>query len=288
MSQESSDLTAIVISIVSASIALGTLGWQLILYRLSGPRLRVKLEPALCKDGYKVVSGPERGWNYSSLRIYASDNWCLDLAKITVTNIGRAAVSTSAVGLDFGRNWWRYPWSRDVMVPHPVKISGGNAAKTVRLEPGSSIVEYSDVWPLLQNQLSYAHRGRITVRATVTAAGRRAKRSRWRSRWSIEGAQWRLRQKDRPGNFAEVEAFEELWRNIGFDLLSDQLVRRTWQTIQPRLAEVRNGMDLVPDLDSFIDDTDKIRVSLAVCRSVAEYQRCVKTRDRVPGDDPAS
>ncbi len=53
---------ALVISVTSASLSLGALVWQLVLYRLSGARLDVRLIPALVDSTGLIVQGPQSGW----------------------------------------------------------------------------------------------------------------------------------------------------------------------------------------------------------------------------------
>lgn len=133
--------TAIVIALVALSVTVGGLAWQLILYRLSGARLRLEVRPGLLTHRGALIRWNSRAWpetppDMPGLR---EDDLWVEITEIIVANVGRTVVWVSDLGLDFGRSSrWRRR-SRVVVTVRPLAVGGGLEDNSpVRLEPGQA------------------------------------------------------------------------------------------------------------------------------------------------------
>jgi hypothetical protein len=210
----SSGAVALTVAVASAAISLASLAWNLTLYRLSGARLNVRLIPAILTAQGTLMRGPDKGWRKSIPDEFANGidrDLFVDLAIIKVTNVGRAPVSVSDISLDFGRWGWR-PWWRHTIGGTPIPIHECSAVKgDVRLEAGATISVAIDSRPLIDHGLSRSSRGKRSIRATATAAGRRPTRSAWRRRWTHRNLSKRYYSAD-PS--PERDAFVEVFRAV--------------------------------------------------------------------------
>ena len=205
---------ALVVAIGSACISLTSLVWNLVLFRLSGARLEVRLLPAVLTSRGDILRGPDRGWRNNpppdelSLRF---DEGYVDLAIIRVTNVGRAAVSVSDIVLDFGRSNWRRR-SRDTVGGRPIVVHECKEfAGDIRLEAGQGIAIALDHEPLIRFVVSRTSRRSVALRGSARAAGRRPTRSsRWH-RWKVSGDHEIYFPRDET---AEQKAFVEVFRAV--------------------------------------------------------------------------
>src|SRR5437588_10814917 len=130
---------AVTIALVSIAISVVGLAWQLTLYVLSGARIRLQLFPAVMTHRRATIQGPEGRWpkRPPEPAILGDGDLWIELAHVTVANIGRTVVWVSTIGLDLGReSWWRHRWRTTVSL-RPIAVSGGLPdGSPVRLEPG--------------------------------------------------------------------------------------------------------------------------------------------------------
>ena len=266
---------ALIVSIVSASLSLVGVFWQLMLYRLNGARLLVELRPALLdvSDG-KLIYGPERGWPAKApprpeLGV-SSTGRTIELGHLRVTNVGRAAISVSDVSLDVGRVS-RFSRHRHTIIGIPVETHGSEREqKPVRLEPGSTIFYLVDFWRILRDVRKH-RTGTVAVRASARPAGRRPRRSPWHKRWRIKPGQealtpwidvtpnirmsrtvWRVLPKEDSGKIEYL-----------CDILEAELSREdaTHEQIRDAISNVvttSKGTIAMAALDSWRDDPDRL------------------------------
>lgn len=205
---------ALTVAIASVCISLAGLVWNLTLYRLSGARLNVRLIPAMLTAQGTLMRGPDKGWRKSIPDEFADGvdrELFVDLAIIKVTNVGRAPVSVSDISLDFGRSGW-WPWWRHTISGTPIPIHERSAVDgDVRLEAGASVSVAIDSRPLIDHGLSRTSKGKRSIRATATAAGRRPTRSAWRRRWTHRNLSRRYYPAE---STPEREAFVEVFRAV--------------------------------------------------------------------------
>lgn len=166
------------LAVVSLLVSmLGVLS-QVVLYRRSGGRLSVRFTPAVMTHLGTVVTAPRGGWrSLSEPPLDEHDLW-VDIAQITVGNLGRTVVWVSHIGLDFGASGRLGHRSRTVMTVRPIVLTGGVRDNSpLRLEPGQAVAMYVTV----RDQLAWAactrRRDRLLVRATLRVAGVRVRRS---------------------------------------------------------------------------------------------------------------
>lgn len=256
---------ALLIAIISAGITAGGLLWQLILFRLSGSRLEVRLSPVLVDERSVIKEGPESGWKRGPPPFPEPIGpWVIDLAHVRVTNVGRTPVSVSDISLDFGRRRRFRPRGRIRMSNVPVSVLKGREETAARLDAGESTSNYFDVWPLIEEARKWKQ-GVLTVRASAEPAARRPKRSRWRRRWSIPPNAKALRTPDDPPPANELRAFQAVWRQLRIDPEAFAMLEVIWRTIQPNLSTAATAADLRQELERrpFPDDGYHALVSLA-------------------------
>ena len=172
---------ALTIALVSISISIVGLLWQLTLYRLSGARVRVEFSPVVMTHLGSVIKGSQGRWPTTKpdgISMPREDDLWAELAQIRVANIGRTVVWVSEIGLDFGSEVRLRRRRRLTISPIPIEVAGGIATTgPIRLEPGQSM----DVNAPMAQSISWVQsrrpHGSLLVRGTATLAGRRAKRS---------------------------------------------------------------------------------------------------------------
>lgn len=226
---------AVLISIVSATFTGSGLIWQLVLYRLSGARLDVRLLPAALDINGDILHGPERGWRKSSIPEGISiSKWRVELAEVRLTNIGRTPISVSDICLDFGHFYsWRF--GRHTIRGVPIAAHSSFTDDIVRLEAGATVTVFFDLWRLA------AHAGKqrgveaLPVRASARPAGRRPTRSSWWRRWVIPIG----RGSFICGELAEpaVRAYNVLWRGLQHSEESKSSISVAWY---PLLSTLEN------------------------------------------------
>lgn len=181
--------TAVTISLVSISVsvvrpALATDPLQTVWRTSQGQ------PPASGDDpSRKIVSAPERGWpsRLSGEMVLDDDDLWFEVALISVANVGRTAVWASDVGLDFGSESRLPARNRLTMTLTPIAVAGGLSDNApARLEPGQAVVMYVPMVESIACAGRSTGRKRVTVRATATLAGRRARRSSLRRAWRMD------------------------------------------------------------------------------------------------------
>lgn len=186
-------IVALVVSICSASVTLGGLVWQLVLYRLQGARLKVQmLFRYQTGHGMTVtVSETRRRHTWQRANSEYELHWDgIEYALVRVTNIGRTAVSVEGISFDLGRTHW-YRRGRSTVTPIEFNDPSDENSKPSglteprRLDPGANVSVGLHLWPALADPKLRAHRGRrrLVVRATAQAVGRRPTRSARRYAW---------------------------------------------------------------------------------------------------------
>jgi hypothetical protein len=173
---------------VSASSFL----WQVTTFRLSGSRIRIRLRPAFFMYNGTTVTfdHARRGWP-ASLRaeeIALFDQQVgIEMARITVANLGRTVVHVGDLGIDFGRVKPGRRKSSLVMSLPPLALNNGLAnGDPIRLEPGQS----ANIYVAIRNTVGWAgqkvHRTSLLMRGSASVAGFRSIRSRRRLSWRVE------------------------------------------------------------------------------------------------------
>jgi hypothetical protein len=203
---------ALAIAIASASISLTSLAWQLVLYRLSGARLIVRLLPAVITEAGHIMRGPPTGWRRSmptAMNIVGERPW-VDVAILEFVNVGRTPISLLDVSLDIGANPRWKPWQRHIVGMRPIAVHNALAnLDEVRLEEGRSVFAIFDWSPAVE--AGRRVRKRVHVRASARPPGRRRKRGPWH-RWKIKSDQkyvWPHGPEDE-----RVQLFQAVWREV--------------------------------------------------------------------------
>jgi hypothetical protein len=242
---------ALVVAIVSAVLAAIGAMWQFLLYRLSGPRLLVRLTPAILSSLGTIVRGPDRGFIMDDMPPGIGDSldgWSVDLAEVRLTNIGRTPVSVAEIELDFGRTspswrWWRR--GRHRVRGFPIPTHGGVTDEVVRLETGQSAHVFFEIVPLIRG-VRRRKPGKVVLRASACAAGRRPTRSAWRKRWVLHADRDSIRSEEQSS--PELRAYQALWRSLARTPEGLEQVSLAWGMVVLDLS--KGGSMTVEDLAS--------------------------------------
>lgn len=211
---------ALVVSICSATVTLGALIAQFILYRLSGARLKVQLVFTYAEDGIRSWSvGPTRKpILFSDTPWDHPDPFGIEVGRVRVTNIGRTALSVENISFDVTRSdLWNIRRHRTTMQPYifrhkdtPKDEKLLDVSKPMRLEPGAHVTAEFNLWPALAGASSGTMAGPIAVRGSALAVGRkRATRSSRRTAWKLPPRALSIFPDVRVT--PELRAFRELW-----------------------------------------------------------------------------
>jgi hypothetical protein len=271
-------IAALVVSISSAVIALGGLGWQLFLYWLSGARLKVSLVFGyLGADGNAVrypgarASRKPPSWSVN-FGGHASDLG-IEYAEVRVTNIGRAPVSVEDICLDLGR-CSRWSVKRNSITPtlfydpRRAKDSddrGIDPTAQHRLEPGANVTVAFNLWPVMaQHQLGNAA-APVTIRGSATAVGRRRTRSKRRYAWKLpKGATTRF--SDRPPT-PELLVYRQLWNHSYNEAIGDALLIAHPEIIN-RLQQGDGLQEIEAYLNTLLSDPEQALLTSMIAHQV--------------------
>jgi hypothetical protein len=210
--------TAEIALIVSMAVA----AWQLIQHLLVGGRVRIQMRPAVLTSWATLMKGPRSGWRTGiDGELGPRGRYNVELADVTIENLGRTAVTVSDFSLDFGRlHWWS--WHRHTLGGRPVAFDDGatTTARSVRLEPFDERTVLFDVWQLVEAARSRGPGMSIRARASVRVAGkRRRRRSPWRQSWWIPVGRQSLLPDYTPTSFEVI--YRVAWRHLRSDSESD-------------------------------------------------------------------
>ncbi|MBM4723170.1 hypothetical protein GS439_11315 [Rhodococcus hoagii] len=234
--------TALIVAVVSASVTLLGLLWQLALYKLSGSRVRVRLFPVvMSRNGTALARGAQGGAMSGRVGgFHEPGQLGIELALVQVTNIGRVAVSVENISLDLGRcKWWS--WSRYTVAPHTVERPGHSREIECRLEPGGTVKVLFVLEAALRDHLPTAGRVRC-VRGSAKPANRwRAVRSPFWLRWRFEPGRATFLGED--ANTPAHRAYRELWaKTRTADGTSDAIEQ--WEEIRAALEKGLRDQEL--------------------------------------------
>lgn len=200
--------TAEIALILSAALVI----WHVVRYLLEGGRVRVRMRPALLTDWGELRSGPDGGWPQDSPQLEARGRYNVELAHVTIENLGRIAVTVTEAGLDFGRVG-RRPWHRRSVWLQPVAFDDSFTTElSVRIEPFDQCMVLFDLWPVVEHARS-GRQDKMIVRASARVAGRRIRhRSPWNRRWDIQQDQASLIPGHSPTFFEVI--YRVAWRHL--------------------------------------------------------------------------
>jgi hypothetical protein len=260
-------IAALVVSITSAAITLGGLGWQLLLYWLSGARLKVSLVFGyLCADGstvrYPTARASRKPPSWSANFARHASNLGIEFAEVRVTNIGRAPVSVEDICFDLGRSS-RWSPKRNTITPalfyDPRQAPTGADDRRIdpiaqhRLEPGANITVAFNLWPVMAHHEFGSAAGPVTIRGSATAVGHRRTRSKRRYAWKLpKGATTRF--SDRPPT-PELLVYRLLWNHSYNEAIGDTLLV-AHQEIINRLQQGDGPQQIEAYLNTLMSDPD--------------------------------
>lgn len=242
---------AIIISTVSAAITTGGLIWQITLYRLSGARLHVTLIPCILDSAGTIFRGPAKGWTGSGPQFLAQlGKWNIELAEVSVTNIGRTPVSVHNIALDFGRV---HPCGRHTIQGTPLEFHGSSSENKHRLEPGDAVSVLFDLSQVVKS-VRRSRSGKVVIRGTAQPVGRTPRRSSWSRRWKL-GSDVDVEAMLRPKETItpELRAYRALWRGLQYNQNLKEYIQLTWFAVLPKLKSGVTPDEVADALSGVLD-----------------------------------
>jgi hypothetical protein len=255
------------ISVAALVVSILVFSWQVASWWLSGSRLKVELILGyLGADGSSVrypTGRPTRkapAWS-KNFRRHTSDLG-IEFAEVRVTNIGRTPVSVEEISFDLGRCSWR-SLRRNGITPtlfyDPREAIGSDddprdLKSSYRLEPSANVTIAFNLWPVMAHHEFGTKAGKVRVRGSARAVGRRATRSKRRYKWKLPKNSI-TRFEDHPPS-AELLVYRELWNHAYMDSVGEvplveheEIIRRlkrsdTWPEIQAYLNEITSDREL--------------------------------------------
>lgn len=250
-------IAALIVSICSAAVILGGLIWQFTLYRLQGSRLKVQLF-----FGYHPDSGPTLTQR-ATRRMPSRDNnhykttspLGIEFGVVRVTNVGRTAVSVENISFDIGR-FHRHRHTicpvKFAAEPDTTETPAVDPSVPNRLEPGATVSVRFHLWPALAVSERSTASGRLRVRGSAHAVGRRrATRSPRRLAWRVPQGATSLFEGFVPP--AELRVYRELWQRRKDEMTGGFLPFLMHRNMVERLADGA-GVD---DIAAWLGELDK-------------------------------
>ncbi len=242
MTPEETAQWALRVSIASAALSVIGVIWQVALYRLSGARLAVELHSGRL-DSYDTLTRGPGNHSRRPLRWNDRGGPAIDVAIITVTNIGRSAVSVRDIGLHLGRIRNGIRWHALSASGIPIAVHEGASTNAGRLDTGSSIVVILDVQSVILQRRRERYPKPVYVRAVATPSGRRKRRSSLRRRWKIAPEQLSI------WDDVVVDDEARLYHAVSTAARRNKAgVMTTWATSRKYLAD-----NTEPDYGEFVD-----------------------------------
>jgi hypothetical protein len=202
---------ALVVSLLSFTVALGTLGWQVIKHQLDGGRPKVYLNSAIWEPDSKIMVNRSGEWKIgvSDLGKPGSEN--IELAQLVVENPGRAAITIYNPGLKVtGAGRKDYTISPRTFEIRGFGADSSTSDTSVRIDPHDRVTFLFDYWTVIPMLLKEANEGSIRIRGCVSVAGRSKLRlSRKRLAWRIPPGSWTARK-----DIQEVSPYTIIWRDL--------------------------------------------------------------------------
>lgn len=245
-------------AVVSAILASLGVGLTIRNWFYGGSVIRVELELAREEAWGGIISGTVARWlvgdDEQLQRLGGMNGAFIDIAKVTVRNLGRTAATVHDVGLRAGRP----PVPRDswTAMANPL-LPLGETASVVRIEAHDVKVFYFHTVPILRSAQKHFGPGPLAFRAAVmTGVGRGRLSARWRNRrwnvWVVKGEGDRS-IVDKPLSMREQA---RLWTEL------------TKEIYRPDSSRVRQISDHAARLVDIGSSRDEILAELATINSI--------------------
>lgn len=263
---------AIVIAVGSAVIALGSLVWQICLFRLSGARVRLDVAPTVMTHRGTIVTWTTRTWpnRPQDVRIDDQDMW-VELVRLRVANLGRSVVWVADLGLDFGRESAFRRRSRTTMTLRPIAVAGGvGDNEPIRLEPGQSASMFIPIVDSIEWASKQTGKAKVLVKAVSTFGGMRTQRSRRRRSWKVSPEAARYPHATVTPNTRLYRLLLESWPSSDISGLYDALIDVTVAHDDPTRGSVADALEpYIPNLMSRIQLAMRLQTELETRPRVA-------------------
>lgn len=206
---------ALIVSILSFTIAMVALGWQIAKHFLDGGRVRVYLNTAIWEPEFMLLTNRSGRFALQNDHHARSVTYgrALELAQLVVENPGRVPVTIYSPGLTISGHGKK----NHSIVPRMFKTEGSFGPDeavsdtVVRLEPYGRVTFLLDHWSVMPSLLKESPKGQVIVRGYVGVAGRtkRPQKSSWKLRWQINRGTYTAIEGS-----PEFTPFSMMWREM--------------------------------------------------------------------------
>jgi hypothetical protein len=247
--------------------------------------VNVAIRPCVLYDTGNMHAGPPEGWKSTiPKRFEPGSRWAIELAKVTVTNIGRTAVSVQNISLDVGRESW-HTLGRVTISGLPLAVRDGAGKNSQRLESGDSVTVYFDVWQAI-NAARDGHR-HVVLRGSAQPVARRARRSSWTRRWKVHSSAETLHPLLEVG--PEAKTYRALWRLMYRDSEISQKIGEAWPRVLVGLRRGGDVEDLMNTLTAVLGRKYQdfaVEAAITLCEVYVRAKRIPASTSEVPNKDP--
>ncbi|MFF8292591.1 hypothetical protein ACF068_25620 [Streptomyces sp. NPDC016309] len=200
---------ALAVSLLSFSVALGALGWQMAKHRLDGGRPKVYLNSAIWEPGQKLIVNRSGKWELKNGNLGHIGLENIELAQLVVENPGRTAITIYTPGIAVvGTKNRDYTISPRLFPLEGYGADNASSENSLRLEPYDRVTFLLDYWAIVPRLLREANNGRVTLRGCISVAGRsRLQKSPKRLAWKVTDTAWTARKDAR-----SISPFTVIWR----------------------------------------------------------------------------
>ncbi|MET9704999.1 hypothetical protein [Streptomyces griseus] len=202
---------AFAVSLLSFSVALAALGWQIAKHRLDGGRPKVYLNAALWEPHSKIFVNRSGKWELGSKGALDARRENIELAQLVVENPGRTAITVYSPGLAIeGTEKSDYSISPRRFELRSYGADRSTMETSVRLDPYDRVTFLLDYWSIVPQLLDEANGESIELRGCISVAGRnKLHKSNKRLAWKIRPDAWTART-----DIQEIDPFTVIWREL--------------------------------------------------------------------------
>ncbi|MCX5357287.1 hypothetical protein OG864_00625 [Streptomyces sp. NBC_00124] len=202
---------AFAVSLLSLTVALGALCWQIAKHRLDGGRPKVYLNTVIWEPNSKIMVNRSGKWEFTVAGLGEPGSENIELAQLVVENPGRTAITVYTPGLAIkGTRKPDYTISPRAFELKGFGADSSTSDTSVRIDPYDRVTFLLDYWSVTPRLLEEANGGRIQLRGCISVAGRSKPRlSSRRLAWQIPQGAWTARS-----DLQEISPFTVIWREL--------------------------------------------------------------------------
>ncbi|WP_159393231.1 DUF485 domain-containing protein [Streptomyces rimosus] len=192
-------------------VSVFTLCWQMAKHVLDGGRLRIYLNAAIWEPTLKLTTNRSGKWEIGKSGLGSISPENIEVAQLVVENPGRTPVTIYNPGVSItGTAKRKYSLSPRMFALSSQGPDSATTETVVRIDPYDRVTFLLDYWSVVPGLLKEAGDSGITIRGSVSVAGRRRlRKSSYRRAWRIPQGAWTVRK-----DASSISPFTVMWREL--------------------------------------------------------------------------